>query len=105
MYDGRTYIDDSKSTSCQSLAAALQSFSAPIVLIAGGSDKGDSFDSLSPLIKEHVRSIVAIGQTAPAFIKIGEEIGIPCYHEMDMQSAVNRATHVSQLDDVVLLSP
>jgi UDP-N-acetylmuramoylalanine--D-glutamate ligase len=48
--NGVTYIDDSKSTSAQSLKVALESYTEKnIILIAGGSDKGDTFDHLRPL--------------------------------------------------------
>jgi UDP-N-acetylmuramoylalanine-D-glutamate ligase len=50
---GITWYDDGKSTSSQSLGAALSSFEQPIIAICGGSNKGDSFDHLAQLFKHN----------------------------------------------------
>ena len=50
--NGISFINDSKSTTVDSLRVALMSFTQPIHLIAGGKDKGGDFSALSKLIKE-----------------------------------------------------
>lgn len=68
--NGIRYIEDSKSTSCQSLFAALGSFPPKkIVLIAGGSDKGDPFDGLEQKLSETVKFVVLIGATRDILAK------------------------------------
>lgn len=62
-------IDDSKSTSKQSLLAALETFPKrdQILLLAGGQDKGDNFSDIGYYLKDRVRRLALIGQTAKAF--------------------------------------
>src|SRR5581483_2889405 len=61
---GVLYVNDSKATNLDALEKALRSQSKPVVLIAGGKDKGFSFDPLQLLVKEKVRSAVLIGEMA-----------------------------------------
>ncbi|MBP6910378.1 hypothetical protein KBC03_02160 [Patescibacteria group bacterium] len=51
---GIRFYDDNKATSSQALRVALEAFPGPIVLIAGGSDKGDNFSSLAELMKQKI---------------------------------------------------
>jgi UDP-N-acetylmuramoylalanine--D-glutamate ligase len=60
---GVTFIDDGKSTSSQSLRAGLESFEKPVVLIAGGSDKGDPFVNMESIFSRHIKHAELIGQT------------------------------------------
>jgi UDP-N-acetylmuramoylalanine--D-glutamate ligase len=62
--DGVEFVNDSKATNTDSLAVALQSFEEPVVLIAGGRDKGQDFAPLAPAIERHVRHLVLIGEGA-----------------------------------------
>lgn len=82
--NGVKIIDDSKSTSAQSLSAALGSFGAEknILLIAGGSDKGDSFFPLSSLFHERVKAVACIGATKKQFSEIAKKESVP-YIESD----------------------
>ena len=59
------YYNDSKSTNMDSLRVALQSFSRPVVLIAGGRGKGGDYTELNALVKKHVKHLVLIGEDAP----------------------------------------
>ena len=62
---GVDYINDSKATNLDALEKALLSATKPIVLIAGGKDKGFAFDSIAPLVARKVRHAVLIGEIAP----------------------------------------
>jgi UDP-N-acetylmuramoylalanine--D-glutamate ligase len=85
---GIIFVEDSKSTSSQSLEAALGSY-APVksldndgsnknlLLIVGGSDKGDSFEYLSPLLHERAKALVCIGATKDHFVEIAKRENIP----------------------------
>ncbi len=86
-----TWYDDGKSTSAQSLGAALHSFAEPIIVICGGSDKGDSFDHLADLFKQHAVHGVFLGQTAPQFAKIFDAIGLSYTIAHSMQETVSLA--------------
>lgn len=56
------YVNDSKSTTVESTMAALRAVEAPVVLIAGGRDKGVDFATVEPLIRERVKAAVLYGE-------------------------------------------
>jgi UDP-N-acetylmuramoylalanine--D-glutamate ligase len=62
--NGVRFFNDSKATNTDSLAVALQSFSEPIVLIAGGRDKKGDFEALAPRVADRVAAVVTIGEAA-----------------------------------------
>jgi UDP-N-acetylmuramoylalanine-D-glutamate ligase len=64
--NGVAYVNDSKATNLDAMDKALRAQTKPIILIAGGKDKGFSFDPLRPLVKEKVRSTILIGEMAEA---------------------------------------
>lgn len=98
------YYNDSKSTNMDSLRVALESFSRPIVLIAGGRGKGGDYTELSALVKKHVKHLVLIGEDAAkmevAFGKLA-----PATRAASMMEAATIAQRLAQAGDVVLLSP
>jgi len=101
---GVTFVNDSKSTNVDSLKKALLSFKEA-VLIAGGSDKGLDFSPLLPIIKERVRAIVAIGETAETFRKTFSPV-VPVEVAPTLEEAVFRAFEIARPEgSTVLLSP
>src|SRR5262249_57400652 len=62
--DGIEYVNDSKATNLDAVEKALVSQTKPVVLIAGGKDKGFTFDLLRSLVKDKVKSAVLIGGKA-----------------------------------------
>ena len=62
--EGVRFVNDSKATNVDSLAVALRSFDEPVVLIAGGRDKGQDFAPLAPLVARAVAHVVLIGEGA-----------------------------------------
>jgi len=104
--DGISYINDSKGTNPDATMKALQSYSKPIVLIAGGRNKGNSFNELSVLIKEKARAVVLIGESAGDIKKAVENRGGPeVYLAGTLPEAVRTASRIARRGDVVLLSP
>ena len=75
---GIKIVEDSKSTSAQSLAAALHSHgnSKNILLIAGGSDKGDDFSELGSLFARRVKKVACIGATKKLFSDLAKQNNI-----------------------------
>ncbi|HVP14754.1 MAG TPA: UDP-N-acetylmuramoyl-L-alanine--D-glutamate ligase, partial [Terriglobales bacterium] len=61
---GVDFVNDSKATNTSSLEVALRSFDVPVVLIAGGRDKGQDFRALAPLVRERTSAVVLIGEGA-----------------------------------------
>ncbi len=101
---GITYVNDSKATNVESVMCALESYDRPIVLIAGGKDKGSDFGRLSELVREHVKALVLIGEAAPAMNAAWSGLA-PVEAASSLEEAVERATHLAGPGEVVLLSP
>lgn len=101
---GVRFYNDSKSTNVDSLRVALESFSQPVVLIAGGRGKGAGYGMLEPLIRKQVRSLVLIGEDGP---KMAAAWGhaVPSLMATTMDEAVHMAADAAEAGDVVLLSP
>ena len=102
--DGAVWFNDSKSTNIDSLKVALESFRQPVVLIAGGQGKGTGYMSLAPLVRERVKTLVALGEEAPrleADLSGATQVMVV----PDMAEAVARALCLAAPGDVVLLSP
>lgn len=104
--DGVMYVNDSKGTNPDSTIKAVQSYKNPIILIAGGYDKGSDFNELFEIAKENVKSVICIGQTAKLIESTALNHGIKdIIHVESMETAVKKAEEISQKGDVVLLSP
>ncbi len=102
--DGVDYFNDSKSTTVHSTARALQSIPGNIILIMGGSDKGDDYARLRPLIKERVKRLILLGVTAGK-IRNQLEGYAPILPVNSLEQAVTAAAGLSESGDTVLLSP
>ena len=61
-FEGVDYINDSKGTNADAVVKSFESFSRPVILIAGGRDKDGDFSLLSSLIKSRVKKLVLIGE-------------------------------------------
>jgi UDP-N-acetylmuramoylalanine--D-glutamate ligase len=101
--DGVRYVDDSKSTNPSSVIAALRTYDAPIVLIAGGRSKGAGFDAMGVEIRERASALVTIGEAAGEIRRAAR--GIPAAQASSMEEAVQRAREFATPGGVVLLSP
>ena len=102
--DGVRYINDSKATNVDALAKALASQMAPIILIAGGKDKGLKFEAITDLVRSKVKHVVLIGEIARDLLQEWSAY-VPCSVSKTLPDAVATAQRVAQLGDVVLLSP
>ena len=102
--DGVEYVNDSKATNLDAVEKALAAQTKPTVLIAGGKDKGLTFDPLRSLVKEKVKSAVLIGEMAPS-IKRSWDGAVNCDLAISLADAVERARGLATPGDVVLFSP
>jgi UDP-N-acetylmuramoylalanine--D-glutamate ligase len=102
--DGVLFVNDSKATNVDAVRRALESFSAPVILIMGGLDKGGNFSLLSEAVRRRVKALVLIGKAAGA---IRAALGglVPTVPAADMGAAVRAAAERSAAGDVVLLAP
>ena len=101
---GVDFVNDSKATNIDSLRVSLDSFTRPVVLIAGGQGKGSDYGVLRPLIQAHVKALVTIGEDAPKLEAAFGDLA-PAVRAADMDDAVARAGALAAPGDVVLLSP
>ncbi len=100
---GVRFVNDSKATNVGSMEVALRSFDRPIVLIAGGRDKGQDFGPLAPSVRAAVKHLVLIGEGAPAMERAWT--GVPAEHAATLADAVAAAWRAAVPDGIVLLSP
>jgi UDP-N-acetylmuramoylalanine--D-glutamate ligase len=101
------YYDDSKGTNVASVAASVRGFPRPLVLIAGGVDKGGSYAAMFEALDGVCKGIILIGAAAP-LIRAAAAIhgaGYPVIDARDMHDAVRRATELCSPGDAVVLSP
>ncbi len=104
--NGVAFYNDSKATNPEAATRSITSFDRPVVLIAGGLDRGISFSELVPVFAEHVKAIVTYGQTADILLKRAAEAGISRRVRVDtVEKAVFAAARWAESGDVVLLSP
>lgn len=112
--DGVGYYNDSACTTPASTVTALRAFDTPVVLIAGGYDKGTPFDSMASELVRRARAAVLIGATAEA---IETSIGKVCAADSavvkppviaradSLDEAVRQSAGLAHPGDVVVLSP
>jgi UDP-N-acetylmuramoylalanine--D-glutamate ligase len=102
--DGITYINDSKATNIDALEKALLAMHNPVILIAGGKDKGLDFSGLTALVRAKVKAVVLIGEMTEKLRRTWGE-AVPCHLAASLESAVRQATTLARPGEVVLLSP
>lgn len=102
--DGVTYINDSKGTNVGAVVKSVEGFTQPVILIAGGLDKGSDFTPLHDLFKQKVKLLILIGKAAP---KMAQALGTSTetVFAATLAEAVQLAAQRSTAGDAVLLSP
>jgi len=107
--DGVRYYNDSIASSPSRTIAGLNAFPEKVVLIAGGKDKGISYDGLGPVVNGHVKLLILCGATAGvirASVERAENYsGLEIVDVEDYHQAVSLARSRTKAGDVVLLSP
>lgn len=98
------FVNDSKATNIDAMEKAIGAFSGPIILIAGGKDKGFDFTSVTPLIRKRVKTCVLIGEMSHSMLEAWKE-ATECVHAQSLDEAVRLAAKRGLPGDVVLLSP
>lgn len=103
--EGRKFYNDSKATNILAATSALKAFQQPIILLAGGLDRGNGFAELVPYLK-NVKALITFGQTAEKIEEAGRAAGIESIKRVDnVEKAVPVAYELSSPGDVILLSP
>ncbi len=102
---GAKYINDSKATNVNSCWYALQSMVTPVVLILGGTDKGNDYTEIEALVKEKVHTIIFMGVDNTKLHDFFDGKISQTVDARSMEEAVSKAYEFAQKGDTVLLSP
>ncbi|WP_275935239.1 UDP-N-acetylmuramoyl-L-alanine--D-glutamate ligase [Abyssisolibacter fermentans] len=104
--NGAKYYNDSKGTNPDSSISALEALNKPIILIAGGYDKGSDFEAFIKAFDGKVEALILLGETAKQIQNTAINLGFDnIYKVRDMCEAVNTAYTLSREGSNVLLSP
>ena len=103
--DGVEYVNDSKGTNPDSVEKALASETRPVVLIAGGKDKGFKYDSLTELVGLKCRAVVVLGEMADRIETLWKDKVKVVNAGWSLERAVQLSHDLAVPGDVVLLSP
>lgn len=105
--NGIIFVEDSKSTSAQSLEAALGSYGEEknLLLIVWGSDKWDTFSYLAPKFQKRVKMMACIGATKEQFITIAQQENIEYISTERLSDAITWLYRQWEPGDVLMLSP
>jgi UDP-N-acetylmuramoylalanine--D-glutamate ligase len=101
---GIVFVNDSKATTVDSVRAALESFTEPVLLLAGGHYKGGDLGSLSDLLKKHVRAVALYGDSRTVFESAWNGVVDLEWYE-SMEDAARSLMDKAHDGDVMLLSP
>ena len=102
--DGVEYLNDSKATNLHALESALRSQTRPVVLIAGGKEKGLDYTPVVPLLAEKALAVVTFGQIARPLADLFST-AVPCESVSTLAAAVATARGLAPRGSTVLLSP
>jgi len=102
--DGVEYLNDSKATNLHALDSALRSQTRPVVLIAGGKEKGLEYEELLERLEQKVVSAIVFGEIAESLKQTFSKV-VPTDHVQTLDDAVALSQKHAVRGDVVLLSP
>ena len=102
---GVDYINDSKATNVNSCWYALQSMNTPVVLILGGTDKGNDYTEIEELVINKVHSLIFLGVDNTKLHAFFDG-KVPVVEDaQSMEEAISKAYKLANKGDTVLLSP
>lgn len=102
--DGVEYLNDSKATNLHALESALRSQTRPVILIAGGKQKGSDYRPLTSLLAQKAKAMISFGE-------IGEELNsifattVQCRKVETLEEAVAMAAVMAERGETILFSP
>jgi UDP-N-acetylmuramoylalanine--D-glutamate ligase len=102
---GVAWFDDSKATNVGAAARSVESFAGPVILLAGGVDKGGGYDALAAAARGKVRIALVFGAARDAIAGALRDAGVAVERVRSLDEAVARAAGVAVPGDTVLLAP
>ena len=103
--NGVLFVNDSKATTVAAASVALEGMGRPVVLIAGGDGKGQSFAPMREVVERTCRAVLLIGRDAADLARGLAGATVPVETVGTLDAAVKRAMAIARDGDVVLLSP
>jgi len=105
-FEGILFVNDSKGTNTDAATKALLAFDEPLVLIAGGKNKGLDFHNFMKVVRERVKSLVLLGAAADEMEQAARDEGVQSIiRASTFEDGVEKAIAEASPGDVVLLSP
>lgn len=102
---GLSFINDSKATNVDAVSYALESFTSPIIWIAGGVDKGNDYREIEEKVKKNVKTLICLGKDNKKLIDFFTGKVKEIYSTDDINQAVKQAFLSGKKGEIVLLSP
>lgn len=104
--NGVSYYNDSKATNVDAAIKGMTAFEKPVILIAGGHDKGTPLDDFMDVVKSHVKHLILIGAATERFAFAAKQAGVTSvYVATSMEEAIKKGKSLAQQGDIVILSP
>lgn len=104
--DGVSYYNDSKATNTDAAIKGMEAFDKPVILIAGGHDKGTPLSDFMQTVRSHTKELILLGAAAERFEEAAREAGVSSIHRVSsMKEAVLLGQKLAKPGDVVILSP
>lgn len=100
------YYNDSKATNTDAAEKGMSAFGKPVILIAGGYDKGTPLEEFMEEVKKHTKHLILLGAAADRFEKEAKKAGVSSIHRVSsMREAVMTGQKLAEAGDIVILSP
>lgn len=101
----RKFYNDSKATNILASSTAVTAFQEPVILLAGGLDRGNSFEPFIDTLSR-VKAVITFGETKEKIAAAAREAGVKLVDFAEkVEDAVPKAFEISSSGDVILLSP
>ncbi|QTH46099.1 UDP-N-acetylmuramoyl-L-alanine--D-glutamate ligase [Cohnella sp. LGH] len=112
-FGGVKYYNDSKATNPMATTMSILSLSSPLILIAGGLDRGSDYMELLPIFRDRVKGLATLGETREKLARVAGLAGLTDVKivepvedaEQTLRRAVQEAAAMAEPGDIVLLSP
>src|SRR5207248_7761726 len=105
-YRGVDWINNTMCTNVDAAVRSIEAYDRPLIVIAGGRDKGSDFAPLGRALAAQAKRLIAIGADGPRIAAAARAHGLAEISEAEsMEEAVRQAAAAAQPGDVVLLAP
>lgn len=101
-----SYYNDSKATNTDASIKGMQAFNKPVILIAGGYDKGTPLEDYMKEVKKHTKHLILLGNAAKRFEEEAKKQNVSSIFIVEsMKAAIEKGQELAESGDIVILSP